>query len=198
MTTYHDFEITLLDVEPRTWRRFLVKKTARATLVTLHAAIQDAAGWQHAHLHAFHTPDGEPFANEMADDYDDTDVPLTSKKKLAAVFPGKGAGERLLYNYDFGDDWWVDVVHHGLVERAGGDQRLLLDGAGLWAPDDCGGVSGFARLQNVLLRRAEGERLTNDDQEFLAWAGDSATAFGLEALRRRFHLNRTGTYRSVD
>ena len=54
VSTYFDFTVSLQDVLPRPWRRFLI--TRSVTFAALHSAIQDACGWANSHLYQFRTP----------------------------------------------------------------------------------------------------------------------------------------------
>ena len=51
MHKYFDLEISLLEIEPRIWRRFLIR--SEATFMHFHSAIQQAFGWQNCHLYEF-------------------------------------------------------------------------------------------------------------------------------------------------
>ena len=51
MPKYFDLEISLLEIEPRIWRRFLIR--SGATFSHFHSAIQQAFGWQNCHLYEF-------------------------------------------------------------------------------------------------------------------------------------------------
>ncbi len=51
MPKYFEFEIELLEITPRIWRRFLINN--EATFMNLHYAIQQAFGWQDYHLYEF-------------------------------------------------------------------------------------------------------------------------------------------------
>ena len=68
------------------------------------------------------------------------------------------AGSKLLYLYDFGDDWEHDIV----VERVGsGDDEAILCTGGERAcpPEDCGGAGGYAHLLEVLANPDHEEHL---------------------------------------
>ena len=51
MPRYLQFEVSLLDIEPRIWRRFLLRDTT--TFNALSKAIQDAGPWKGYHLWEF-------------------------------------------------------------------------------------------------------------------------------------------------
>ncbi|MBW3665866.1 MAG: plasmid pRiA4b ORF-3 family protein, partial [Actinobacteria bacterium] len=57
---YLDVEVSLDEISPRIWRRFLLRD--RASFLDLHHAIQDACGWDNTHLFAFFGPDGDVIA----------------------------------------------------------------------------------------------------------------------------------------
>jgi len=51
---YYEFEVSLQEIQPRIWRRFLLRTTS--TFTHLHDAIQDCFGWQDDHLWEFRLP----------------------------------------------------------------------------------------------------------------------------------------------
>ena len=48
MPKYFDLDVSLLEIEPRIWRRLLIH--SEATFMNLPDAIQEAFGWQDCHL----------------------------------------------------------------------------------------------------------------------------------------------------
>lgn len=141
--------VTLLDVTPRVWRRLLVPATMR--LDRLHDTLQAAMGWTNSHLHAFRADGGE--YGPPLPDLDYRDERKATLQRLVAK-----PGDRLVYNYDFGDDWEHEVV----VERvlaAEPDVRYprCAGGAGRCPPEDCGGYPGYAHLREILADPARDE-----------------------------------------
>ena len=53
MPAYLEFEVSLLDIEPRIWRRFQLDATD--TFGEMHQAIQDSFDWDGDHMWEFHT-----------------------------------------------------------------------------------------------------------------------------------------------
>ena len=51
MQVHFEFEIELLEIQPRIWRRFQL--AAVSSFESFHDAIQDAFGWQRQHLYEF-------------------------------------------------------------------------------------------------------------------------------------------------
>lgn len=141
MAKYFDIEVSLVGVEPRIWRRFLI--AGSSTFEDLHCAIQQACGWEFAHLYEFRHAKGrnciartaydDPFADEAA--------PSTSEVKLAAKLGKKGA--TCLYVYDFGDNWEHVVEVKDVVDLPEKFRCRLVDGARAFPLEDCGDVWGY-------------------------------------------------------
>ena len=125
MPTYVDLEVSLSEIEPRIWRRFLL--TAESSFEVLHDAIQDAFGWERRHLYEFRhldandsprTKSARPIRRiarcRQADILDEQIVPFADELEVASFFTEKD--DRCLYLYDFGDDWW-HVVQASCGER---------------------------------------------------------------------------------
>lgn len=145
---YWDFEVSLV-IARRTWRRFLIRKSA--TFAELHLAIQDAFGWQNYHLFEFRHP-GDP--KRVIAGIPDEDAPYTPDAKHIAVkdridyrFHGSTWFE---YEYDFGDGWIHEVKLRDEVSVGETFKRRLLDGERAAPPEDCGGTSGYERLVEIV------------------------------------------------
>jgi hypothetical protein len=147
MSTYFDIEVSLSTVYPLIWRRFLLRTTG-TTFADLHRAIQDACGWSDYHLFRFDeaTPGGLvglAQATFEKDGFDDT--PAADAVPLAR-WVGQFAPRACQYLYDFGDDWYHDVVVRGVVSSDERFFRRLVGGEGRFPPEDSGGLPGFARI----------------------------------------------------
>lgn len=171
MPRYFDLEVSLCDLEPRIYRRFLIRGTA--TFATLHMAIQDACGWCNCHLYALrtcqeHAP-GTDIVGVPDEEFDDEfPVPPASRVKLTSYFE-RAPGGRCFYLYDFGDDWWHEVVLRGVEENLEVFQRRLIAGARAFPREDCGGLPGYADCVKALA----GDDAGLDDADSLrTWLGD--------------------------
>ncbi len=158
MPKYFVFEVSLRDVKPRLWRRFMIASTAK--FVDLHEAIQDACGWTNSHLFAFRNPRGYVIAELSGDDFDETG-PDAMKEKISTYFDlTKGYAKRGVYQYDFGDNWIHDLVLEDVVSLPEKFGRRLLAGARAFPPDDCGGTWGYEDCVKVATgRKKDPERL---------------------------------------
>jgi hypothetical protein len=137
--------IQLLEVSPVVWRR--IEISADATFWALHVALQNAMGWTDSHLHDFEIPNadgGEPvwigMPNVDGDDF--REIRADFDERLDSWI--HAAGERLFYNYDYGDDWRHEVVVEA-VEPAGTRTRYprCLAGERACPPEDVGGPGGY-------------------------------------------------------
>lgn len=161
----YQMKITLQGVEnPPVWRRVLVPATIR--LDHLHEIVQAAMGWQNAHLHAF--IHGQTYYGIPDPDLPYRDERATRLNNLAAP------GDRILYNYDFGDDWDHEIAIEETTV-ASPDMRYpwCVDGQAACPPEDVGGWPGYARLVDILTDPGHEEH-----QDMLDWLGlDSRDQF---------------------
>ncbi|WP_233598702.1 plasmid pRiA4b ORF-3 family protein [Amycolatopsis sp. WAC 01375] len=154
----YQVKITLLEIEGLpVWRRVLVP--AAIPLDRLHVVIQAAMGWENYHLHYF--LDGQTYYGEAEPELqyrDEREVRLDDLVK---------PGDRLEYNYDFGDSW----DHEILIEEATvatSDERYTrcIAGQAACPPEDVGGTGGYARLIQIL-----GEPGHEGHRDILGWLG---------------------------
>lgn len=159
----YQVRITLLDVaDPSVWRRVLVPDTIR--LDRFHEVIQAAMGWQNYHMHVFTVGDTA---------YGRPDPELEFHDERGATLSDLAAeGDRIGYNYDFGDDWDHEI-HVEQVVIAEEDVRYprCSAGGGACPPEDCGGPSGYEELRKILADPAHEEH-----EEMLTWLGRNTAA----------------------
>ena len=161
--------ISLDGVTPEVWRSLTVRSTSR--LDELHPVLQTVMGWTDSHLHQWRRPDPndpgrverfatrscieEGFANgSRCEDMVRLDDVLTAP------------GDALVYEYDFGDGWEHTVVLDGIDHDQSPEGAHCIAGERACPPEDCGGVSGYARLTDAL---ADPERPAH--MPLVGWAG---------------------------
>lgn len=165
-------KITLQEsTDPEIWRRLRVPADIR--LDRFHQVLGAAMGWQDSHLHVFEHGSGRyGFPEPDLDIRDDREVTLGA----LLAHPG----DRLDYEYDFGDSWEHEIALEA-VERGDHDGPRCTDGAGRCPPEDVGGIPGYENLRRVLADPKE-----DGHTEALGWlglehAGDfDASTFSLE------------------
>jgi hypothetical protein len=152
--------ITLRDVaEPPAWRRVLIP--AGYTLDRVHAVIQASMGWQDSHLHTFRIGGREYGAVYPDDEFEGLDE---SRFRFGDLVK---AGDRIEYEYDFGDGWEHEILIEADAEAdAGTIYPACTAGGGACPPEDCGGPDGFADLKELLAGPPSPER-----DEMREWAG---------------------------
>lgn len=160
--TRYQLKVTLNGVsKPPVWRRVVVP--ASIALGELSEVILAAMGWHGGHLHAFSdglaefgAPD-EDLGHADEDDFELADLVDT-------------VGDRLVYTYDFGDDWEHLVKLEKVIEpgAAGAEDPAptCLAGKGKCPPEDCGGTWGYAELKQALADPAH-----EDHEELMEWLG---------------------------
>jgi hypothetical protein len=149
--------IELRDLKPKIWRQVWVAPDI--TLRQLHKVIQAAMGWHDAHLYGFAVPgtgragrywgapNGQRFepAEARVDDLPGFDEPTRSDARQPLNGLLRQPGDKLLYLYDYGDDWEHTIT---LAQTLPNSQPLpcLTGAAGGCPPEDCGGLPGFEQL----------------------------------------------------
>lgn len=182
-TGVYEFDVRLAGVSPPVWRRFRLDATG--TFGDLHQAIQDACGWQDAHLFRFSTPEGAAIAGSAFDDGFGGVESAADAVPLSRFFDGH---DRCVYEYDFGDSWIHEVT---VVDRSATPAtftRQLVGGSRAFPPEDCGGLPGYEQCVEIAAGRdgsdAYGPHDPDDLREWLgAWEPD---AFNRDQVARAF------------
>jgi hypothetical protein len=183
---YFELDVSLQEIQPRMWRRLLVRKAS--TFDQLNAAIQESFGWTNSHLWEFRLPTfgaraiaGLVTGEENGDRY----VPDARRVKLTDYFTGSWVTEWCEFVYDFGDTWIHDVKLIRLVSDKASFKRRLLGGERACPPEDSGGFPGYARMVEFL--RTGADPYGDDAEELAAWLGDwDPDVFDLAAVKARF------------
>lgn len=169
------FKIQLQNVtKPPVWRRVLVP--SEITFEQFHYIIQDAFGWENAHLYAF-SPSGygssprieinpENNANDFSSflSRNPTQSMDAAKTKLSSIFNREG--QSFTYIYDFGDDWVHMITLEKIDETDNSSSATLLNGKGACPPEDCGGPWGYEELKAAMSDKSNPNR-----SEILEWLG---------------------------
>ena len=160
-------KITLLDIRPAIWRRLLVP--AKLKLPQFHTALQRAFGWTNSHLHAFQIKD-DSYEAFYPDDWSEDFVgpgQRYDEKKFRVCDLLHAQGDRLTYEYDFGDSWRHKVVVEKILPGAPGKIVTCLAGARAGPPEDCGSIPGYFELLAAMAKPKHPER-----QRLLEWLGE--------------------------
>lgn len=130
-------KVTLLDLRPAIGRRLLAP--ALLKLSTLHAMLQIGFGWTKSHLHAFHAgvDSYEAYYPESWEEpWGDGALRDESRFRLCDLLHGKG--DRLLYEYDFGDSWRHEIRVEKIEPVELAAPVACVAGARAALPEDCG------------------------------------------------------------
>ena len=136
--------LDLMYAKPPIWRR--LDLPGDLTLDELHDVVQVAMGWDDGHLHKFGVGvDRRTRAYFLSGfDLDEGDEGVAEEEvRLDQVVSAKG--DRLFYDYDFGDGW----EHVLVVEEVLDDPPLVpvcVKGRMACPPEDCGGLGGYEDL----------------------------------------------------
>jgi Plasmid pRiA4b ORF-3-like protein len=143
-TSLYQLKITLSDSKPPIWRRVIVP--ANIPLHRLHKVIQTIMGWTDSHLHQFCVGSkcyGEPDSDS---DFEPLDERCYTLLDLAPK-----SGRKLIYEYDFGDDWKHEVVVEKVLPADPSFKHpICLAGEYACPPEDCGGIGGYYEFVTAL------------------------------------------------
>lgn len=134
------------------------------TLARLHQVIQEVFGWCDCHLHEFQI-DGVRFGIDDGEGWGDPPVD-EGRTKLSNV---AAKGSRLLYVYDFGDNWEHRIEVEDIVPlEPKTTYPRCIAGRRARPPEDVGGTWGYAEFLEAV---ADSSR--KEHEEMLEWAGGS-------------------------
>ncbi len=161
-------KVTLVGTDPLVWRRIIVPDSY--TFYDLHVAIQNAMGWTDSHLHLFEKRrrGARKASLEILCPFDPYDGPdewsFTTEVPILVLLRKKG--DQIGYRYDFGDDWYHEIVVESVFLKAPRTSYpRMVDGQRACPPEDCGGLGGYVDCIKALRGEDNGEGL-------LEWLGD--------------------------
>jgi hypothetical protein len=153
-------KVVLKYIKPPIWRR--IQAPDDITFYEFHRIIQAAFGWQDYHLFEFNCKGisvGEPGEDF---DYDVKDATLI---KLTDYLKEK---DKLVYTYDFGDDWKHEIVIEKILPAEEGVKYpRCISGKRSCPPEDVGGVPGYEEFLDAIMNQDHSEH-----EEMIEWAGD--------------------------
>ena len=168
---YH-IRIKLNNAPVNIWRELVVP--SNITLELLAFVLIDAMGWKHEHLYQFVGKNNVCYVNsrQIKEDGDSfmtffSWVQNKNSEKTTLEMVLQPKGERLKFEYDFGDSWSHDLWVKGMRDYASNEEPVikLLKAYGECPPEDCGGVWGYAHLLELNKKK----RNSAEDKERLEW-----------------------------
>jgi len=138
----YTIKIFLYEVEPQIWRRFTVP--ASASFGEFNDIIQKAMGWNDEQDHQFRYGKGRHLGSVISNTQDQVGPrdEFTDESEISiSEFVGrKRLPLRMMYRYDFFDDWTHELV---IEEKSEAAAPALLEGERACPPEDCGGPFGY-------------------------------------------------------
>ena len=151
------------------WRE--LKVPSNVTLEYLSFILNATMGWEGTHLHQYKRKDtfykSTYCLEESANMFFFNRFKELDANDYTIAHLLKEKGDRIKYEYDFGDSWEHDLWLKGIREYTTGEshQPIILKGKGACPPEDCGGVWGYAELLEVFKKK----RKTAEEKERLQW-----------------------------
>jgi hypothetical protein len=174
----YQLKISMDGITPAIWRRFLV--SSNITLDRLHDTIQIVMGWTNSHLHMFEIKE-QIFGDQQADEFGEMGTLDETEYRLRKAIEQEG--QRLRYDYDFGDGWRHTVLLEKLLPPDPSMRLpICLKGKRACPPEDVGGIGGYAYFLEALHNPEHREH-----GEYLTWSGGEfdPEAFDLDLVNQR-------------
>ena len=164
--------VKLNDAPVNIWRELVVP--SNITLELLAFVILDAMGWKHEHLYQFIGKNNTNYINsrEMKEQANSfmgfmSRMKYQNSEKTSLEMVLQPKGERMKFEYDYGDSWTHDLWVKGARDYAPDEEPVikLLKAHGACPPEDCGGVLGYADLLELNKKK----RKSAEDKERQEW-----------------------------
>jgi hypothetical protein len=160
----YQIQISLLRFKPKIWRRVLIQSDM--LLSDFHKVIQTTMGWTNSHLHQF-IKNEICYSERLPDDITWEELGSVDYLNLKVSDLLVREEERIQYEYDFGDGWNHELILEKILY---GDNELefpvCLAGEMNCPPEDCGGISGFANILEILKNPKDEEY-----ESYIVWFG---------------------------
>ena len=154
-------KVFLYEISPQIWRRFSL--SGNATFEDLHVVIQQAVGWENKQQHEFRYGKGKKLTDVIGPKDEDIVIEGAfheeSQITLGEFLNRKKLPFRMLYRYDFLEDWVHEVVIEKKeeIDEVDDIQAEFLEGERACPLEDCGGPWGY-------MSALEGEVAWMDDE----------------------------------
>lgn len=164
MSKILQLKITLKHTDPAVFRTIQV--SSKINFLKLHDVIQLVMLWENSHLHEFKFNEYRISQLFEESDADWSEGVIDSKEVVVGKVLTKG--DKLTYEYDFGDSWIHDIiVEKEFPSEPGVFYPRCIDGAMQRPPEDCGGIPGYFGIIELM----KGEK--NDEyEEMVEWLGE--------------------------
>lgn len=132
-------KVFLYQITPQIWRRIAVPEDS--TFLQVNDALQAALGWENKHPHEFRHGKGKRLVDVIGpvglEDQTPGEFQDEKKVTLKEFIGRRRMPIRLLYRYDFAEEWIHEVV---LEKKDEGEGIELLGGERACPPEDFGGA----------------------------------------------------------
>lgn len=145
----YQIQISLLGTKPKIWRRILIQSDL--FLSDFHKVIQTSMGWTNSHLHLFKKNE-VCYSEKTPGDFNWDEMGHIDYKKMKISDLLVNEEDCIMYEYDFGDGWKHEII---LEEILPGEENemgkpICLAGKMNCPPEDCGGISGYSSMLEIL------------------------------------------------
>jgi hypothetical protein len=161
----YQFYAELDDFKPKIWRRFQV--TDKITIARLGYIVMTLFEMTASHLFAvkIRKIEGKPswpiiyryiIMDETYEPLDVSHIKEVDARYTRLCDELNEVGEQVQVNYDFGDNWLVNLTLEKVFvdrELPGGELPRTLAGAGFGIIEDCGGTSGLKELVKAFKKK---------------------------------------------
>lgn len=139
-------------ITPEVWRRIIIP--AGATFNRLHETIQYVTNFKSRMepYHDFSFPMEDVIITNNAEliEQKETDGKKVKQPTRIKIDPYIEKYGKLLYQYDFGDQWEISVILEDTVDDYYFGYPTLLDGGGMAPPEDVGGAAGYMEFLKII------------------------------------------------
>lgn len=178
-------KIDVAHAKPPIWRRLQIPATA--TFADLHLIIQSAFGWQHAHLHQFEAA-GRRFAPDNPSTIQSAYAPPAQDERVVPVREVlRATGDHAVYWYDFGDDWYHDVVLERVLPANAVAHPVCIGGRRAGPLEDSGGIHSYQQMCAALADPGDPDHAAGREwlEQVHGWIGWDPAHFDRAELNRR-------------
>lgn len=188
--------VSLKYVKPKCFRTFIIRSDCK--MMTLASTLIYIFNGNASHIYSFDVPsrklDVQIYIDEGINESDD-DFAINvrheqpskhvdaRKYKISDCL--KTVGDEATFLYDFGDGWEFDIKLQEIIKDQVYEEvsPWVLEGSGLGIIEDCGGIGGLERIQEVF-EQGEGEEF----ESYCEWLGTSKidfTKFNRTAINKK-------------